>query len=151
MPTRVGRSGRVTVVVLSWLAGITSNVVSLWLRRSRSETRALEGVARESDIARETPPTPWDDLEKRETAETVWAAVDELPEHTREAVLLHYVGGLSDQEIGQTVGISASAVRSRLQYGQERLRERMLPVAERVFARQRRTIRFSKAVMAPIK
>ena len=95
-------------------------------------------------------PTPLDELERREVADAVWAAVDELPESTREAVLLHYVGGLSDREIAESVGISASAVRSRLQYGRERLRELMLPIAEEVFAEERRTSRFTKAVMAAL-
>ena len=64
--------------------------------------------------------------------------------------LLHYVGGLNDREIAEAVGISISAVRSWLQYGRERLRELMLPVAEQVLLQQRRAGRFTKAVMAAL-
>ena len=134
-----------------WLVGITRNVSSRWLRKSRQETRTMDFVTHESDQSREgDAPTPLDELEKREVADAVWAAVGELPENTREAVLLHYVGGLSDREIAETVGISASAVRSRLHYGRQRLRAIMLPVAEEVLGGERRSDLFTRAVMVAL-
>lgn len=134
----------------SWLAGIAFNVANGWLKKQGSELRALDRVAQQMGDTSQDVPTPWDDLEQQQVAERVWAAVDELPERTREAVLLHYVSGLSDQEIASTLGLSASAVRSRLHYGRQKLRDHMLPVAADVFARKRRTRRFTKAVMAAL-
>ena len=61
-----------------------------------------------------------------------------------------FSGLVERHQNAEAVGISASAVRSRLHYGRERLRELMLPVAEEVFAQERRTSRFTKAVMAAL-
>ena len=133
----------------AWLIGITRNVIADWGRRSQSQIRLAEQVERAS-VVEAPPPTPEDDLERREIAEAVWAAVDQLPDSTREAVLLHYIGGLSDREIAEAIGITASAVRSRLHYARQRLRDLMLPVAEEVLVRQRRSRRFTRGVMAAL-
>ncbi|HJP29513.1 MAG TPA: RNA polymerase sigma factor [Candidatus Latescibacteria bacterium] len=133
----------------AWLIGITRNVVADWGRRDQSQIRLAEQVERES-VVEARPSTPEDDLERREVAEAVWAAIEQLPDSSREAVLLHYIGGLTDREIADTAGISASAVRSRLHYARQRLRDLMLPVAEEVLVRQRRTRRFTGAIMAAL-
>ena len=50
-------------------------------------------------------------------------ALDALPEHQREVILLHWVEGLSYAEIGQVVGASEGSVRLRAHRGYVALRQ----------------------------
>ncbi len=52
-------------------------------------------------------------------------AVNELPEKYRTAIHLYYYEGYSQKEIGKIVGITESAVASRISRGKEMLRERI--------------------------
>src|SRR5207244_5130932 len=58
-------------------------------------------------------------------------AVDVLPAEQRRAVLLHYVDGLSCEEIAALLGEAAGTVRVRLHRARARLRERLSSLAPR--------------------
>ena len=53
---------------------------------------------------------------------TLWQAVLSLPEDLRVPVTLFYYEDLSVREIGQVLGISEAAVKTRLSRGRGRLR-----------------------------
>lgn len=53
----------------------------------------------------------------------VQQALSLLPEAQREAVLMHHVAGMTLDEIGQATGHKREAVKSRLRYGVNRLRQ----------------------------
>jgi hypothetical protein len=89
-------------------------------------------------------------MERAEMKAALWQAMDELPENTRQALLLHYISGMTDSEIADFTGVSASAIRSRLQYGRERLRDLLLPVMEDEIRSRAVGTRFSKKVMAAL-
>lgn len=62
------------------------------------------------------------------------ASVDQLDEHSRETLLLHYFAGKSTQEIADLTEISQAAVLKRLQRGRERLGEQLLTQYRDTFA-----------------
>jgi uncharacterized protein len=101
----------------AWLCGIAVNLAKMRLRRRARETALLVEPA--SDGA----------LEERELLRVVRDAIDVLPPGQREAVLLHYVDGLSCDEIAALIGSSSGAVRARLHRARQQLREELAALA----------------------
>lgn len=62
------------------------------------------------------------------------AALTELPRRQREAIALHYLGGLSEEEVSHSLEISASSVRTHLQRGLSTLRRRLGSTGEVAYA-----------------
>jgi RNA polymerase sigma factor (sigma-70 family) len=110
----------------AWLCGIAANLAKMRLRAGRRRLASLEDL----DGGRRVPPglltapdpAPDQVAEARELLRLVGAAVDVLPEGQREVVLLHYVDGLSCQEIAALLGRSTGAVRVRLHRARAELR-----------------------------
>lgn len=75
--------------------------------------------------ASETPPIP-ESLEHKESATVVAAALDELPEDLRLAVMLYYFERLSYREIGEVTGCSERGVETRLYRARQQLRENLV-------------------------
>ena len=80
--------------------------------RKRKSTVALE------DVADTLPAAGTDPTERM----TLWQAVLSLSDDLRVTVTLFYYEGLSVREIGQVLGISEAAVKTRLSRGRARLR-----------------------------
>ncbi|HWF30969.1 MAG TPA: RNA polymerase sigma factor [Solirubrobacteraceae bacterium] len=55
--------------------------------------------------------------------ETLWAAVGELPERQRSAVVLRFVADMRHREIAESIGCSEEAARSSLREGLNKLRK----------------------------
>lgn len=62
----------------------------------------------------------------------VWAEVDRLPERQRQVIYLRYRSDLAFEEIGHTLGITASAARSHATQAMAKLRERLAGQIEEV-------------------
>jgi bifunctional DNase/RNase len=86
------------------------------LRRAATEARAFARVGARSTI--DTGAEPLEDVRE---------AVRLLPPTQREAVLLHYVDGLSCSEIAAALGSTPGAVRVRLHRARAELRSRLVP------------------------
>jgi RNA polymerase sigma-70 factor (ECF subfamily) len=67
--------------------------------------------------------TPDDTADLEEQKRMATEALDKLPDHLREVVVLRLYDGLSHAEIGEVVGVNEATARSRLRYALERLRE----------------------------
>jgi RNA polymerase sigma factor (sigma-70 family) len=65
-------------------------------------------------------------VENRELQDTVYAAIQTLPEAQRQVATLFYISEYSYQEIGAFLGIRVSTVKMRLYYARKRLQERMI-------------------------
>lgn len=102
--------------VKPWLYAIATNAARDWGRRSRFEKVTDEGVLPDGEA--EAPPEVDPALEK-----AVKAALAQLPEAMREAIVLHRFEGLSFAEIAEHAGVTESAVKVRAHRGYERLRE----------------------------
>src|SRR5256712_9857453 len=112
----------------SWLCGIALNVAKMRLRRAATETRVLAAAGA-------TLYAPED-----EPLEDVRDGVQLLPPAQRDAVLLHYVDGLSCDEVAAALGSTPGAVRVRLHRARAELRRRLAPEAPAAFPRKERSM-----------
>ena len=100
----------------SWIYRITANAAYQKLRERRNERNAMpsDEHGRSNDPALET-----------ELRVVLRAAINELPEDHRVAVLLHDVEGRSSPEIARTLRLTPGAVKSRLHRARRFLRDRL--------------------------
>ncbi len=106
----------------AWFCGITLNVARRW----RSQRRAEHGVSSPEWAAQE--PGPEELAELSELAASVRAAVAQLADGQREAVLLFYLQGLSHREVAAELGISVGAVKARLHQARSALTPALTPL-----------------------
>lgn len=64
-------------------------------------------------------------LKDKELGQHIMAAVEQLPEEQRTAIILRELEGLSYKEIAEVMGCSQGTVMSRLFYGRKKLQERL--------------------------
>ena len=118
----------------SWLYRIAANAAYQKLRSRRAKAReiALEDVLPSLD-AEGRHFEPMDDWSPRvddaalqgELRAALEGAIDGLPPDYRTALVLHDVEGLSNPDIAETLGISLSAVKSRVHRSRLYLRKRL--------------------------
>lgn len=104
----------------TWLYRI---VVNLCLDEQRSQGRRatpLDNAALDLEAG-----TDYDAAERKELVEAVKAAVGELPERQRIALMLHRYEGLSHGQIAEVTGWTSSAVESLLVRAYANLREKL--------------------------
>lgn len=100
----------------AWLFRVARNLaIDRWRRR-----RVLGLVLRYSETT-----TPMDGYDPDE-ALTVWAAVDRLPLHWREAIVLRYRWDMSPQEIARVQGKTEGAIRAELSRARARLQKDLM-------------------------
>lgn len=69
--------------------------------------------------------SPFEQTEKNEQMDLVRAALAEIDERMRVAVVLRDIEGLSYQEISETLGVSLGTVKSRIMRGREAIRAKI--------------------------
>src|SRR5947208_2408380 len=92
-----------------WLTGIVRNIAVDERRRMRRQN--LDELAGD---APDPAHGPSDEADRRETSSQVAAALQQLDDISRSAIVLRYYEGLSSKEIGGRLAISPSAVDMRL-------------------------------------
>lgn len=131
----------------AWLGGIVRNLCNQLVAKREREKQVMESF---TQIDMPSPPDParqYDDSEKRQF---VHQAIERLPERSRQIVRLHYLSGLSHQEIAAFLGIAPSTVLSHLHNGREQLREQMLPLVEETLVADRLPRGFALKVLAAL-
>ena len=78
-------------------------------------------------VADDTAIAPLDAVENQELREQVRAAVDELPERQRMAILLNKFHGLSYEELAETLDMTIPGIKSLLVRARENVRKRIDP------------------------
>ena len=92
-----------------WTYRVALNVLRRRLRRGALEERLLRRAPR-----REPPPLT-------DQGVGVWEAVASLPPRTRTAVALRYLGGLTEAEVADAMGVAPGTVAATLHGGRQRL------------------------------
>jgi len=76
-------------------------------------------------LAAESGFGPLRQLQSKEQAAALMAAIENLPAAQREAFLLQAEGGMAVEDIASTTGVSFETAKSRLRYARNSLRERL--------------------------
>ncbi len=104
--------------IRGWMYTIARNLARNWLKRERLK-RWLPLTISDPALTLETPSVS----EDNEIRERITAAFAQLPLRQREVCSLRLFGELSLEEIARIVKASLGTVKSRLFYGQQRLRD----------------------------
>lgn len=105
----------------AWLFTIARHKVWDHFRRQRVTVLASAQVDAAAMIPDEGP-TPYDEVESRELAQRLVAAVEALPLAQRDVFVLFAHAGLSLEEISKVTGAGLETTRSRLRYARATLR-----------------------------
>ena len=111
----------------TWLYKITVNRCRSRFRRKRPPSADWDELA--DELVAGVNGDPEHSALKRETRDTIWRAVDRLPDAQRQVVALRYLSDLSYDEIAEALGINPGTVKSRLFYAHQALQHILSPVA----------------------
>lgn len=116
----------------AWLATILRNTfINDYRRRSRRpDPVPYDEIADRSVFAEIVEEDPEGDFFARLVDDEVVAAIDELPEEFRVAVVLSDLEGLGYEEVSDAMGIPVGTVKSRLYRGRRRLQRRLYSYAK---------------------
>jgi RNA polymerase sigma-70 factor, ECF subfamily len=104
---------------LPWLLGIAQNVLRESVRKDRVETRARERLGLPLELAADDG---YGDVEERLSPRTAIAdALEQIPEHEREALELRVVDELGYESIAKRLAIRPAAARLRVSRALRRL------------------------------
>jgi RNA polymerase sigma-70 factor, ECF subfamily len=120
--------------ISTWLHRVTVNA-ALAHRQKRANRQKREGGEVDEVLETVAPETavrrwnvsPEDPVLAAEQAEVIERAIKELPEPFRDVYLLADVEGLPNAEIGEMLGLSVAAVKSRLHRARMRMRDLLAP------------------------
>lgn len=114
-----GRFDRSRASVRTWLYHIGTNLARNAMRdRKRRSALSLTSTAEDENMLAERLASgvvgPLKEVERRELCARVRAAIDQLPDHHRDVVLLCDIEGLSYEQIASVLELKIGTVRSRL-------------------------------------
>jgi RNA polymerase sigma-70 factor (ECF subfamily) len=105
-----------------WVYRIASREAFRWLRKHRAAARLLRNEALLAEVpAPEVPPFP------REWAEALPDLLDLVSPASRAVLILHYLQGMTLNEVADILEVSPGTVKSRLAYGLAALRDKLGP------------------------
>ncbi len=111
---------------LPWLRQITRNLARDHLRAQTHRASPVDDVEAVIAQVADPAPCPADRRIAEEEAEAARAAIDALPEESREVLLLFYREGQSSLQVAALLGLSDAAVRKRLSRARQSVREDLL-------------------------
>jgi RNA polymerase sigma-70 factor, ECF subfamily len=107
----------------AWLFGIARNVVREQRRyRRRHPAHPIDALPEPED---RTLPEPTEQLIAQHDLEEIRGALEDLRDEHRQVLLLRFVGGMSSDEVGESLGKSAGAVRIQQMRALEALRQQL--------------------------
>jgi len=130
-----------------WLRMIARNRARTWLRRRQRQPLPERLNA---DIA-DSADSPERRAEKAERRRLVLAALDQLPEDRRQALMLHYMEELSTPQMAAQLGITEAAVRQRLRRARQQMQEEMERIMADAIRDEAPGAEFSEGVAALIR
>jgi RNA polymerase sigma-70 factor (ECF subfamily) len=112
-----------TVPLEPWLYRVTVNQSYSWITQAKRLLRTLQAVLARWLSSPEWQSGPAVMTEEREKWQHLQKAIDALPPSHRSVVVLHYLEGLSLEEIAHVLEIPEGTVKSRLFYARRKLRK----------------------------
>jgi RNA polymerase sigma-70 factor (ECF subfamily) len=111
--------------VSTWVASIAHHRAIDIVRRRNRNTEMLAKIAAEALRSPQSWDGPATGAERSWERERVRAALAELPEDQRQALLLAYFRGLSHTEIARALDQPLGTVKTRIRLGVQKLRDRL--------------------------
>ena len=120
---RAIKSYRSECSLSSWLYRIASTVCLDFLRKQKRlpQTESADELAEEGFSPVDESPTPDEAILKAESADSIRAAIDSLPEDMRTVIILYALQGLPYEEIADTMNTSVGTVKSRLNRARQKI------------------------------
>ena len=105
----------------AYLYRVALNVAEEWRARAAQSfdhsSEALQTLAAQDDLER--------DASSQQRAQAIWQALEELPDASRTAVVLHVRDGMTYEEVARHMGVSRRAVKRYVAKGYAALRLRL--------------------------
>jgi RNA polymerase sigma factor (sigma-70 family) len=128
-----------------WLLSITRNSAKDIARKIK-QTMEFDEQIMNSDL----PQTIEAEVIRRENNKTVWAALNGMEEKYRIVTVLYFISGFKAREISNLLGISLSAVESRLRRSKEKLKKELYEMAKQTLESQKLGSEFEQKVLKRI-
>jgi len=110
-----------------WMYRVAHNTCVNVIQRKPSNQVPLEEMPEISFTEVKTDEQPEAYYDNRELRSNIDGAIEELPEKYREVIVLRFMVGLSYQEIADKVGVTLSAVETRIYRGRQLLQKKLQP------------------------
>jgi len=108
-----------------WMYRIASNHCKNVLRHRQINQKLLEQLEPSDDIVPSAPETPLEIYARGDIREHISKAIESVGRRYREVFHLRYMAGMSYKEIADALGLSVSAVETRILRGKVMLREKL--------------------------
>ena len=128
----------------SWLYKIAINSCNLWLRKRRVKTLSLE----DPDKYQHTSPSLYEGYQRKELESKIEQALSRLSENNRLVITLHYLGGLSYNEIADFLDLSLTTVKSRVHEGRKQLKKELIKMVRKFLRKKRLSEEFIEQIIA---
>ncbi len=111
-----------------WLYRVALRQILLLRRRQGRRRKLLAGFTTRTCVTDECPhsSTPLEWMLSEERGQMVKQGLASLSERDRQLLMLKYIDGLSYEEIGAILGVTASSVQSRLHRARKLLRNKLI-------------------------
>jgi RNA polymerase sigma factor (sigma-70 family) len=129
----------------SWLFTITRRLSIDWLRKWRLPLKPLSDAYNIPNIV-----SVEEAVEIKETKENVWVALKSLDEKYRQVTVMYFISGFNSREISQFLGISLSAVESRIRRSKELLKKELFEMVQETLVTQKVDKDFEQKVIKRI-
>ena len=131
--------------VSAWLCAIARNLANKWLDREKRDDLSFEGLLEStSESAHKArllhisaaEKTPDETAEHAELRQLLWRCLIVLPDISSEVLILSYIREMKSAEIARFLGISRTAVTTRLSDARKRLKQEMIRMVENTIENQ---------------
>jgi RNA polymerase sigma-70 factor (ECF subfamily) len=114
--------------VTGWIYGISRNAIIDHYRAQAKAAEAISQLSEEPDASLEQPLSTGQEGSEpsAELARCIEPFLEQLPERYGEAVALSELGGLTQKQAAQQIGLSVSGMKSRVQRGRSKLKDLLL-------------------------
>lgn len=112
-----------TLPLAPWLYRVTVNLSYTWISRRQKRKISLEGLV--DQLISPISHGPEYQAASHETQRILHSAIEELQANQRIVIVLHYLMGLSLEEISDYAECPVGTIKSRLHYARETLRRRL--------------------------
>ena len=140
-----------------WLCGIARNLTDKWLSREKRDDLSFEQLLEkthgsESNLrplrTNSAGKVPGELAEHAQLHQLLWCCLYVLPDISQEILILSYIREMKPLEIAQFLGISPTAVRTRLSDARKRLKKEIIRMVENTVQNQPMAENFTDKVVA---